>query len=104
MTAQMDPASLRSLVRLIDQSVETIIAEYKKEDAVVPSLSALEPGPLDTPERCTAALSDAVKTLEGACGQLAITCASPGYTMVHVSVFAQSATYVRSPSLSRRKR
>jgi len=83
MSTKVDPAGLRALVKLIDQSVETVIAEYAKKGATVPTLDVLTPGPFDEPVNCTAALEEALHTLEGACGQLTVTCASPGHTVVN---------------------
>jgi len=79
----LDPADLRALGKLVNQSIETIIAEYTKVEATVPSLSTLTPGPFDTPDNRTTALEDAVRSLEGACGQLSATCMSPGYTLAN---------------------
>ena len=84
MTTNIDPAGLRALVKLVGQSVETIIAEYEKKNSVPLSLDDLRPGPFDATEDQTIPLSEAVRALVGACTQLSFTCATPGYTIVNV--------------------
>jgi hypothetical protein len=86
MAPSIDAAGLRSLVKLIGQSVEVIISEYTKENTQVPSLDFIGVGPFDSPDKCTRELNDAVKILEGACAQLSVTCASPGHTMINVNI------------------
>jgi hypothetical protein len=88
MTSNIDPAGLRALARLVNESIETIIAEYDKTNSTVPTLDDLWVGPFDAAEDATVALSDAIRILEGACAQLSYTCASPGYTITNVSINA----------------
>lgn len=94
MGSKIDHAGLRALAKLVNDSVETIIAEYSKKEAVVPTLDDKGVGPFDATEDFTPELSEAIKILEGACAQLSFTCASPGYTIVNVSYPLCTIPYV----------
>lgn len=92
MSMNFDPAGLRELSKLVNDSVETIIAEYGKVNATVPTLDDIEPGPFDPTEKPTFALKDAVKVLRGACSQLSLTCSAPTLSMATVRTNSAKCT------------
>ncbi|KAF9496922.1 S-adenosyl-L-methionine-dependent methyltransferase [Pleurotus eryngii] len=84
-TRKGDAAHLTTLVQLISSAVTTVLSEYDAVGKSVPSLDSTEPGPFDTPEEQSEGLVKAVRIIEAACGQLAISVASPGHVMFNRS-------------------
>jgi len=85
-TASGNAANLRALVKLIAEGVEDIIAEYEKAGQEVPSVDSLSYGSLDDQETSSNQIKVALKTVQGACGQLVASVESPGVSIVNRAV------------------
>lgn len=89
-----DNSHLTSLTALINTAVGEVIAQYAQVGQAAPTLDSLKPAPFDVPEEAPAALSRAVKIIEAACKQLAVTVASPGHVIANVSAFPPAKIYI----------
>ncbi|KAI4523605.1 S-adenosyl-L-methionine-dependent methyltransferase [Schizophyllum commune Loenen D] len=66
-----------ALADMISAAVKVVVSEYAAVGHAVPTLESTEPGPFDDPDKSTARLRTAVKTIEAACAQLCATVATP---------------------------
>ncbi|KAL1748366.1 O-methyltransferase-domain-containing protein [Schizophyllum fasciatum] len=66
-----------ALADMISAAVKVVVSEYATTGHSVPTLESTEPGPFDDPDKTTARLRTAVKTIEAACAQLCATVATP---------------------------
>ncbi|KIJ34904.1 hypothetical protein M422DRAFT_262863 [Sphaerobolus stellatus SS14] len=82
-TSHNGSADVVALVNLISSTAQEILAEYSKAGQEVPSLDSTDSGPFDAPEKVSAGLAKAIRTIEAACGQLSFTVASPGHVMTN---------------------
>jgi hypothetical protein len=92
-TSSENAAKLRALSKLISNGVEDLIAEYEKAGQDVPDLDSAALGPLDTRDNVGSELTNAIKTITGACGQLAASADTPAFALFNVSrrlVYTQS--------------
>jgi hypothetical protein len=78
-------SQLRSLVQLISEGVEDIIAQYSKIGQDVPSLEYLGTAYYDVAENRNEHLTDAIQIVEAACAQLSLTVADPSHSIANVS-------------------
>lgn len=81
----MSATQLLPLVDLITNAVKVVIAEYDRVGQPIPALDEAVAGPFDEAKGITPDLSTAVKVIEAACAQLALTVVPPSYTILMVS-------------------
>lgn len=72
-------AHLTELAALINESVQTVLAEYAAVSRVVPSLDCTDPAQT----LVNRTIRDAVRILEGACAQLCASVAPAKHTMAN---------------------
>ncbi|KAI9574085.1 O-methyltransferase-domain-containing protein [Boletus coccyginus] len=75
-------AKLETLLKLVNSAAQEAIAEYEKTGGDAPAIDASELHPLDNIDNI--ALRSAIRTLEGACGQLCTTLAPPSHTAINL--------------------
>ncbi|KAJ8691154.1 hypothetical protein PTI98_010751 [Pleurotus ostreatus] len=80
-------AQVRALLGLLNTAVEEAIAEYDKQGLDVPSIDHGYAHPMDG-RLPSLKFKHAIRTLEGACGQICATLAQPSHTMVNYSMNA----------------
>src|ERR1700754_3331015 len=79
-------SQLRTLVRLISEKVEDVIAQYSKAGQDVPSLDYLGTAYYDVVENRDEDFIDTLQTIEAACAQLTLTVANPSRAITNVSL------------------
>lgn len=80
-TSSENATKLRALAKLISEGVEDTIAEYQKAGQEVPSVDSVALGLLDDRETSSPKLKNAIKTIQGACGQLVASVEAPGVSI-----------------------
>ncbi|EGO00912.1 hypothetical protein SERLA73DRAFT_87273 [Serpula lacrymans var. lacrymans S7.3] len=76
-------AKIEALLKLANGAAQEAMALYEQDGMEVPSIDSTGPHPLDN-AMDTVALKMAIRTLEGACGQICSTLAPPSHTAINL--------------------